>query len=360
MTAVASKTKQRTAESFVAHYGGQANAQTGDRYTVAAGVFPANRLDAELTDAAARMSDLRVTDEDVTREKQRLLEEVDNMFAAFPPLAASNNARELVRPTPRGGRRGGQAERVRAMTIQEIQARCQRYYKPKNATLVLAGAIDSKTVRNHIADHFGKLPPGEPIPDAASPGPPKFGGVQTVRVRSEVPDAKSMACLGYLPPQPDSDLYAPFLVLITRLWEAGSGLGASDPDGAKSTTRLSTTGESSPYRPRPRRPKSPKRLLRGSMRSWPRQPGRNSDQLSSSRRAQQVGFLLGISDIPDNLLGQNLYGVAFSLGRREQLGIDPAALGRAWDAVSNDAMRRAAAEVFAPAKAVRVFVEVEK
>jgi hypothetical protein len=40
------------------------------------------------------------------------------------------------------------------------------------------------------------------------------------------------------------------------------------------------------------------------------------------------------------------------------LGIDPAELGRAWDAVTNDTLRRAAA--FAPEKAVRVFVEVEK
>ena len=39
-----------------------------------------------------------------------------NMFGAFPPLAAQNNARELVRPTPRGGRHGGLPAQVRALT----------------------------------------------------------------------------------------------------------------------------------------------------------------------------------------------------------------------------------------------------
>ena len=64
-------------------------------------VFPKRELDHELGDAAARMVALRVTAADLDRERPRLLQEVANMFEGFPALAAMNNARELVRPTPR-------------------------------------------------------------------------------------------------------------------------------------------------------------------------------------------------------------------------------------------------------------------
>jgi zinc protease len=42
--------------------------------------------------------------------------------------------------------------------------------------------------------------------------------------------------------------------------------------------------------------------------------------------------------------------VAFSLVRRDQLGLDPARLSRAIDSVTDDELHRVAAEVFAPAR----------
>ena len=100
VTAAAGQAKARTAEEFAGRYAEGANGQTGDRYTVFATVFPKNDLETELKDAAARMGDLRLTADDLARERPRLLTEVDNMFGDFPMLAAVNNARELVRPTP--------------------------------------------------------------------------------------------------------------------------------------------------------------------------------------------------------------------------------------------------------------------
>ena len=93
MTAAAGPEKARTAEEFARRYSDGANGQTGDRYTVFATVFPGKDLDQELADAAARMGSLRVTAADLERERPRLLEEVANMFGAFPALAALNNAR---------------------------------------------------------------------------------------------------------------------------------------------------------------------------------------------------------------------------------------------------------------------------
>ena len=104
LTAAAGGEKARTVEEFARRYPDGANAQTGDRYTMFATQFPAKDLNDELRDAAARMSDLRITAGDLERERPRLLEEIGNMFGDMPALAAQNQARELVRPTPGSGR----------------------------------------------------------------------------------------------------------------------------------------------------------------------------------------------------------------------------------------------------------------
>jgi hypothetical protein len=74
---------------------------------------------------------------------------------------------------------------------------------------------------------------------------------------------------------------------------------------------------------------------------------------------QEIGFFLGTIDLPDDVLG-NIYGVAFSLGRRQQLAIDSAGLKRALEVVNEQDLRRVANEVFAPARHAAVFVTLEK
>ena len=71
-------------------------------------------------------------------------------------------------------------------------------------------------------------------------------------------------------------------------------------------------------------------------------------------------MILGLDDLPDALLGQNPYGVAFSLARREQLRLDPAKLNRALDALTDDDLRRAAAEIFAPSRHAGAVISIEK
>jgi len=56
---------------------------------------------------------------------------------------------------------------------------------------------------------------------------------------------------------------------------------------------------------------------------------------------------------------QNPYGVAFSLGRRIQLGIEPARLAKALGAVTEKDLRRVADEVFAAQRHAAAFVAVE-
>jgi zinc protease len=69
---------------------------------------------------------------------------------------------------------------------------------------------------------------------------------------------------------------------------------------------------------------------------------------------QMLGFLLGTADLPDSALAANPYGVAFGMGRREQLGLDPARLKAALEAVDAAAVREAATDVFGPARRARI------
>jgi hypothetical protein len=67
------------------------------------------------------------------------------------------------------------------------------------------------------------------------------------------------------------------------------------------------------------------------------------------------GFLLGLADLPDTALAQNPYGVAFSRGRRRQLGLDPARLRESILNVKDDDLRRAR-ELFSPSRRAAALV----
>ncbi len=69
---------------------------------------------------------------------------------------------------------------------------------------------------------------------------------------------------------------------------------------------------------------------------------------------------LGTADIPDFVLAQNPYGAAISLARREQMAIDPIKLNRAFDALTEADLCRAAREILAPARHASSFVSPKK
>ena len=87
-------------------------------------------------------------------------------------------------------------------------------------------------------------------------------------------------------------------------------------------------------------------------------PPLGDDERASAR--QMFAFFLGTADIPDFALAQNPYGAALSLARREQLGIDAVKLNRAFDALTEADLRRAAGEIFAPARHAAAFISPGK
>ncbi|AMV39394.1 sigma-70 family RNA polymerase sigma factor [Planctomyces sp. SH-PL62] len=339
-TAGAGTSAPRTAEEFLQRYPAGCNAQTGDRYTAYATVFPAAQIDAELGEASARMGSLKITEADLDRERPRLIDETARMFELVPSLAAINNAREIVRPTPRGGRRGGLPESLAKITAEEASEYWRRYYKPRNATLVVAGSFDVDDASALIRRHFDGLPAGEERP---APGEP--GAIATPRdkVVSVPAPGGSMAAVAIAAPQPRDGDYAGYVVLGARLvklaMDPSSGIQPYmpllDDPGAiiVSTVALPTeTGDAAAQR----------------------LTGRLSQVVQAESTSAEIaevlstyGFFLGTTDLPDQALAANLYGVAFAMGRREQLGIEPAAMTAAMQAVTPESVRKAAAGLFA-------------
>ncbi len=300
------------------------------------------------------MGDLRLTAVDLERERPGLLGEVENMFGAIPTLGAQNHARELIRPTPRGGRRGGLPEQVRRLTVEDVRGYWKRLYKPRNAVLILAGALEPDAARRMVAGHFSTIEPGEPAPTPGEPAGPKFGSIAKKTVASIVPNARPMACLAYQAPQPNSPLYAPFLVLASRFWAGAPKLGGARgafpvyftplDDGAVVALSVPATA--------------------GQQQAFARLEAfvdeTTAPELGGAEiftTSQQMGFILGLAEPPDPILAQNPYGVAFSLGRREQLGLDAVRLKGALQAVTDRDLRRVASTVFAPARHAGAFIE---
>jgi zinc protease len=361
VTAAAGDLPARTVYEFIARYPNAWNAQTGDQYTVISTVFPAERLDDELSEAAARMNRLRIVPADVARETPRLVEEVRNMYAAIPNLAARNAVREMVRPAPAGGQRGGLPDHVGRLSAEQVQAWWQRYYKPRNAVLALAGKIDVTAARETIAKHFAELPPGDPAPNPRKAGKPQLGQTKRQAVTSLIPAARDEVCLGFAVPDPDDELFPAFLILAARLMSNSPKLGGNiftqdwpvifaplDDWGllyVRATVKEGQTADETVARLETAVSEIVSREL---------QPNDARDTNNT------FAFLFGTAPMPDAMLGQNLYGAAARIGRRVQLGIQATKLTRAIEAVTPDQLRRAADEYFAPSRRATAVVTVNR
>jgi predicted Zn-dependent peptidase len=365
VTAAAGETKARTVDEFTRLYPGGWNAQTGEDFTIIATVFPRQALDSELKDAAARMGDLRIEASDLEREKPRLLAEVANMYGGMPALAALNLARERVRPSPGSGRKGGVPEQVSAITVAELRDRWRRYYKPANATLVLAGALDPKAARTAIEKYFGKLPPGEAAPPPRAPGKSRTG-VEEVPVRPRVPGAGSEASMTYLAPPAGSADYAPFLILVGRMRNGASKIGDVSPQALQSRfpppvyyavlDDPAVFSVNTPVRAGETAQQAAVRLEAFVAETV--QPDLKPADIAAAR--EMFGMFLGVGEFPETVWAQNPYALALSLGRRAQLGIDPAKLQKDLAALTTADLRRCAQAVFAPERRAAVVALVRK
>ena len=355
-TSATAKTAARDVNQLAQRYGHRFNMQTGYDYTVIAGTVGTDAIEDELEDAALRMASLRVTQEDLEREVPRMLLELRNMYGGIPALAGLNHVRNRLLAVPADGRYGGADEHLDGMGVDELQVAWRDYYKPNNAILAVAGGFNVAEIRDGIERLFGSIPTGRPAPPQSPARETRTGTVTRVTVSPVTPHDAGVVAVGYAAPQPGSELYAPFLVVVSRLWAEVQGRfepGKPPPvyyQPVDDPTVIILNAEWTDTTPADSVLDELDERLQSALTAKVTRGDRQ-------RTVNSMAMLLGTVDVPTTAWRQNVYGLAFSTGRRLQLGIDGVSLRRAIEETADADMRRLATSVFAPSKRIAVVIE---
>ena len=235
-----------------------------------------------------------------------------------------------------------------------------------SAILVLVGGFNGGEAKRQIEALFGGIDAGEPAPDPQPAAPRTAGGVQTLTMAKPTfgrfPEA--IATIAYRAPSPDTDLYAPFLIFVARLYEQAM------------PQLQQATAQQSPVMPIYYALFDMPNVLFVSRQAAEDEVGEDAVAPLRSRVAaatavrqdvpvdvtflrQNFGPMLGVTEIPEQISLMNPYMVAFTLGRRAQLGVDPEALKVALDGVTMEQLERCRQEIFGPDRGAAVVVRLE-
>jgi zinc protease len=80
----------------------------------------------------------------------------------------------------------GAAEDIRAARLDDVRAFFRTYYRPRNASLALAGDIDAGDAIRLAADYFGDLDSGDEPPPVNMPPPPPITAEQRLLLEDRV------------------------------------------------------------------------------------------------------------------------------------------------------------------------------
>lgn len=328
----------RTAEELMAQYPMAWNAQTGTRHTILYLEAAKEGAGGLLQEFASRMAALRITAEEVAREKERVLTEVEGMFGGAPGLAAFNHARERAMPSPGNARRGGAPDQVSTLSLDTVKAFHARYYQPRNAWLVVVGDFDVHEMEKDVRARFSPLGAGEASPPrrpAGAAAGPELKAVSAMRM-PRLPDRQLV--VGWRAPEVDDPLFPAFLIAVARLLATSNNqlLGArmfpppvyyaalDEPDALYLSRLLDADADA----------QQAAQGLQEKVNGALAQPIRNADAAVAP-----LGPLLGTTQWPEGVLRQNLYGVALGIGRQAQMGLDPAALRLRLEAVTAEDLK---------------------
>lgn len=138
--------------------GGQFNGFTSDDFTVFFETLPPNKLDLALKIESERMRNASFTKADVQEEVARLEGEFehdskDAPLALMREVRASSFQQHPYR-NPTSGWKGD----VQKLTYEDARKFYEDYFRPSNATLILAGDFDKHAAASMIQRYFGSLP----------------------------------------------------------------------------------------------------------------------------------------------------------------------------------------------------------
>ncbi|MBT2143978.1 MULTISPECIES: pitrilysin family protein [unclassified Rhodanobacter] len=219
-------TKHMHAEQFdrlTEDVGGANNASTGDDVTNYFEVVPSNHLQTLLWAEAERLSNLNVDEANFKSERAVVEEEYrqsvlanpyGKLFNAIDPK--SYTVHPYKRPTI------GSIEDLEAATLPDVVAFHQTFYRPDNATLIVAGDFDPKQLDAWVDQYFGWIAkPATPIPQVTAQEPKRKKNLRYT-VTSETAPLPAVAITWLLPPASDTADSIPLKVAAALLSQGDS------------------------------------------------------------------------------------------------------------------------------------------
>ncbi|MBP9049516.1 MAG: pitrilysin family protein [Tabrizicola sp.] len=153
--------------------GGDDNAFTSWDYTAYFQRIAADRLELVMEMEADRMRNLRLTEDDVTTERQVILEERAQRTDSDPSslLMEQMRAAQFLN-TPYGIPVIGWRHEMAELSREDALSYYQRFYAPNNATLVIAGDVTPDKVKALAETYYGPLKPSDGIVPRIRPQEP--------------------------------------------------------------------------------------------------------------------------------------------------------------------------------------------
>jgi len=200
--------------------GGSNNAFTADDMTGYQEVVPSNHLETLLWAEAERMSNLNVDEANFKSERAVVQEEYRQRVLASPYgrfFNAVQAAAYQVHPYKRPGI--GSIEDLDAATLADVRAFHATYYRPDNATLVVAGDFDPQQLQAWVDKYFAPLTrPDTPIPRVRV-DEPRWTSEREIAVTGPQVPLPAVALVWQAPPVTSAD--APALRVAAAVLSAG-------------------------------------------------------------------------------------------------------------------------------------------
>jgi zinc protease len=175
----------KTFSQTVQRNGGNDNAFTSHDYTAYFETFAADRIGIALDLESDRMQDLLLdpkeflSEREVVKEERRMRYEDDPVNSMVEQMmSVAFSAHPYQWPVI------GWMSDISSFTRDDLYRHYRTYYEPNNATIVVAGDIDSKTLLPLIENYFGNIPRG-PETRKVTAVEPKHTGERRVVVKKQ-------------------------------------------------------------------------------------------------------------------------------------------------------------------------------
>ncbi|MFZ5544123.1 MAG: M16 family metallopeptidase [Pseudomonadota bacterium] len=200
--------------------GGFNNAFTADDVTAYHEVVPSNHLERLLWAEAERMAHLDVDEANFQSERSVVQEEYRQRVLAAPYGRFFNGiapAAYLKHPYKRPGI--GSIEELQAATLQDVIDFHRTYYRPDNATLVVAGDFEPRQLQAWVDQYFAPVPrPERPIP-RVTVAEPRWARDRAAQITGPQVPLPAVALVWQAPPVGSADTAA--LKVAAGLLSAG-------------------------------------------------------------------------------------------------------------------------------------------